>query len=206
MSGTTQTRSTVAWSELVKARGWTDSLIKRHLGDPDELKTNPYHRSGPPMRLFLIQRVEEVEMHSEVAAALEKVAERRPQLSAAAKAAADSKRDELLHAVGDLNIEVPRLDLNDLFRRAIRSYNELWANRGEASKYADSESDPDFLCRIAANYVRHNLVDYDRILRALGGKVGKAEAYYLFKDRVMKRIFEVYPELSASEPSAALAN
>ena len=36
----------------LKARGWTDALIRDLLGAPDQTRINPHHRSGPPMRLY----------------------------------------------------------------------------------------------------------------------------------------------------------
>jgi hypothetical protein len=45
----------------LKDRRWTDSMIKTLLGQPDETATNPIYKSGPPMRLYLLERVEQTE-------------------------------------------------------------------------------------------------------------------------------------------------
>ncbi|GFG76150.1 hypothetical protein [Mycobacterium botniense] len=42
----------------LKQRGWTDGAVKRFLGEPDALVTNPNYRSGPRMRLYDLPRVE----------------------------------------------------------------------------------------------------------------------------------------------------
>lgn len=47
---------------------WTPSAIKKFLGDPDKLVTNPVYRTAPPMRMFLTSRVEQVETTEEWAA------------------------------------------------------------------------------------------------------------------------------------------
>jgi hypothetical protein len=47
-------------SELLR-RGWTHGLIKKLLGDPDQLERNPHHRSGPKMRLYARTRVLQAE-------------------------------------------------------------------------------------------------------------------------------------------------
>jgi hypothetical protein len=47
-------------SELLR-RGWTQSLIKKLLGHPDQLERNPHHRSGPKMRLYARTRVLQAE-------------------------------------------------------------------------------------------------------------------------------------------------
>lgn len=47
-------------SEL-RRRGWTDSQIRKLLDEPDELKPNPHHEHGQPMRCYLLSRVEMIE-------------------------------------------------------------------------------------------------------------------------------------------------
>lgn len=59
-TATTNKAAMVMLSQL-KERGWTDTLVRDLLGAPDQTRTNPYHRSGPPMRLYNISRVEDVE-------------------------------------------------------------------------------------------------------------------------------------------------
>ena len=43
-------------SELLR-RSWTQGLIEKLLGKPDQLMANPHHRSGPKMRLYARTRV-----------------------------------------------------------------------------------------------------------------------------------------------------
>jgi hypothetical protein len=45
----------------LKARGWTETLIRQYLGAPDSSCPNPYYRSAAPMRLYARARVEAVE-------------------------------------------------------------------------------------------------------------------------------------------------
>jgi hypothetical protein len=47
-------------SELLR-RGWTQGLIEKLLGKPDQLMPNPHHRSGPKMRLYARTRVLQAE-------------------------------------------------------------------------------------------------------------------------------------------------
>ena len=57
--------------ELISASGlkwerfWTDSLIKKFLGEPDKLGINPHYRTGPKVRLYNLKRVVEVERTKE---------------------------------------------------------------------------------------------------------------------------------------------
>ncbi|ACL41988.1 hypothetical protein Achl_4037 (plasmid) [Pseudarthrobacter chlorophenolicus A6] len=48
-----------------RSPAWTPSAIKKFLGDPDKLVTNPVYRNGPRMRMFLTERVEEIESSEE---------------------------------------------------------------------------------------------------------------------------------------------
>ena len=42
-------------------RYWTDSLIKKFLGEPDKLGMNPVIRTGPKVRFYNLKRVVDVE-------------------------------------------------------------------------------------------------------------------------------------------------
>lgn len=48
-----------SWS--LKKRGWTDTMIKSILGEPDEYRVNPYHKSAAPMRLWSEDKVRRAE-------------------------------------------------------------------------------------------------------------------------------------------------
>ena len=59
---TTTTRPKTHFSAAsLKHRGWTDAMIRDHLGDPDKQGVNPHYRSGPQTRLYSIERVERIE-------------------------------------------------------------------------------------------------------------------------------------------------
>ena len=42
---------------LLKQRGWTESMIKTFLGEPDAEKDNPIYKSAAPMKLYDMKRV-----------------------------------------------------------------------------------------------------------------------------------------------------
>lgn len=65
-------------------RGWTESMIRDLLGDPDLLTDNPHYKSAAPRRLWRLQKAEAAEATPEFAERRER-AER--QCAAAAKAA-----------------------------------------------------------------------------------------------------------------------
>ena len=57
--------------------GFTDSMIKQYLGEPDKRSINPYYHTAPMEKLWLISKVEEVIENPEVKSKLEKLEIRR---------------------------------------------------------------------------------------------------------------------------------
>jgi hypothetical protein len=51
-------------SELLR-RGWTQGLIEKLLGKPDQLTPNPHYRGGPKMRLYARARVLRAEVSAD---------------------------------------------------------------------------------------------------------------------------------------------
>jgi hypothetical protein len=194
-------------ARLKSERGWTDGMIKTFLGEPDKTAPNPHYSSaGAPMRLYLLQRVEETEASAEWQAAKAAKAGARAKIAKASKATADRKRAELLAAIARVTVVVPELTMSQLRKLAVQHYNELWAARGKYEKRASENDDPAFLNRIAYNCLRHDLVVIkladgdvvyrDELLAALHGVVGKNDAYDALWDKVSEAVFNAYPDLA----------
>ena len=79
---------------VLKKWGWTDALIDRHLGEPDELGKNPISSSGPDVKLYRKERVRKIEQTPDIREALENVQLRRKGAGATSgkKAASPAKR------------------------------------------------------------------------------------------------------------------
>jgi hypothetical protein len=77
----------------LKARGWTETMIRDLLGDPDWLADNPHCKSAAPMRLWRVQRAGQAEASPGFAARQEQA---RRACAAAAKAAETKKIWKLL--------------------------------------------------------------------------------------------------------------
>ena len=56
----------------LKARGWTDTLIDRHLPEPDDYRDNPHYKCAGPMKMWLRRRVHCAERRKAVVAHMEK--------------------------------------------------------------------------------------------------------------------------------------
>jgi hypothetical protein len=66
-------------------RYWTDSLIKKFLGEPDKLGMNPVIRTGPKVRFYNLKRVVDVERTPEFQEAFIKSQKRSKQSKTNAK-------------------------------------------------------------------------------------------------------------------------
>jgi hypothetical protein len=173
-------------------------MVRDLLGEPDKRALNPYYRSGPPIRLYAVARVEEAERSEEFEVA-RAAAERR---SAAGKAGAGKRREAVLAAVRAAEIEVPGMADRELAERAVRWRNELDELRAEyrsdhlAEPATVGSAEPGALVRWEVNYLRHALTRYDDLLDGLYGATGRAGAEQLLRIRVYGAIAARYPRLA----------
>ena len=169
-------------------------MIDRFLAEPDKLAVNPHYRSGPPRKLYLQSRVDEIE-----ASDVFKIAKRRaaPRKAAAKKAVATKARDTERY-VERLIVVVPRIADADLAERACNHYNFRAAPRSDEDYFrpATPQSDGRFLERITVNYLRHRLTQYESHLTDVAGKVASAAAKAAIKAKVLDAIAVAYPRLA----------
>ena len=171
----------------LKERGWTESIIKRFVPDPDATAPNPYNRHGASTKLYNIDRIERVEQTNEFKEAQDKADRRRKS----AKKAVETKEQKLLEEIEGWEIVMECKPLNIVRRDAIRAYNARMPDVP-----ASLDSDQSFLDRITVNYLRHELSSYDAHLGALFGKVGKGDAYHTIRMKVLRKISKSYPDLA----------
>ena len=140
-------------TEIIKTRNWTESLIKKHLGEPDLLKTNPHYKSGSQMKLFLLERVIQVENSKEFQVDFEKSKRRR----IAALNMIKTKTENLIHNINNIEIMVEKIDFYKLLKDTIDQYNSRnifsWINE----KTLDNKTKN----RLIVNYIRHHLTSYE---------------------------------------------
>ena len=168
-------------SEL-RTRGWTEGLIKNFMPVADGKRPNPF-RSSQDMLFYSRARVEAVEQTPEFCEALAKAKRRQ----AGAEQAGLTKTRRLLDLVKGCGITVFRVAEDEIRKTSYCTY----AGNYQGKRFIDY---PGWSPRTAVNCIRHNYTNYDAALRSLVGKVGKAAAYEMLKDRVLDEIAEVYPE------------
>jgi len=182
----------------LKARGWSEAMIKQFLSEPDELKPNPYYKSAAPMRLYNLKRVEKVEKSKKFIEA-KAAADRRKE--SAAKGVA-TKVEKAVEYAKTVKIEVPVVNYDTLVKHACRHYNDWHECDRNGMPNIDfipadpKHSDPEFLHRITINYLRHECTSYDDELEKLFGKTGIHEAHQILQRRINKEISTTYPQLN----------
>lgn len=175
-------------SEL-RERGWTDSMIRRLLTEPDATLPNPEYRSGAPMRLYLRERVEVLETSTDFLRLRDIGAQRAER----ARKAATRRAASLVETARCYVPTLPAaLDYVRLLKHAIRAYNDENMHR---ERFADPSSDPAFLARISWNYFRHHLTDWDATWDALSGKPGVRDAYLVAAGALTAHVCERFPLL-----------
>lgn len=169
----------------LRARGWTDAMVRDLLGAPDVQGRDPRRWSIAPVRLYRVARVEAVERTPEFT----RCAADSGRRSASAEAGAEARRRAVLAAIRAEPIEVPRLPAAELERRAVR-HRHLLGARGPGGVAAGA------LVRWQVNYLRHALSRYESLLDGLYGSTGRAEAEQLLRRRLYEAIAAAYPGLA----------
>lgn len=181
-------------STSLKERGWSDSMIKNILGEPDDYMDNPHYKCAAPMRLWTVEHVRNAERRKVFKEAAAKYAARKDGAAEAARKAVETKREKCLNYARTVEIDIPVMSKRVLVREAIDSYN-IYHAWDRYPSYADEDCDTEFLNRITVNYLRHECTEYEEQLYELSGKVGIQEAHDILKERINQAIFEVYPDL-----------
>ena len=193
---TTDCRNTAALltATQLKARGWTNALIRDLLGAHDQTRINPHHRNGPPMRLYEVGRIENVEGSAAWAARTEATQRRKE----GAAQAVETKRTRLQAHLDAVEINLPMIGADDLLWLPCHHYNQRQFDRGNFDGWdATPVSDPAFLQRISVNFLRHAMSDYDAELVNIFGSVGVGEGYQEINRKAFAAIGAAYPILTA---------
>jgi hypothetical protein len=175
----------------LRERGWTDAMVREHLGEPDTTRPNPRYASAAPMKLYLTGRVEAAEAGPDWADRKANADRRR----AAGVAVVGRKRAETESLARQLatDLAASLAFPADPRRTAIEAYNKWhsdgctcpgWHELGFCDKRANTSDSPEFLRRIIVNYARHRLTGYDRACHQLAGRVGRQDAHEILRAEV----------------------
>ena len=174
----------ITQSAILERKGWSKSLILRLLGEPDTRKKQP----GRPnlICLYFFSRVMEVELSEDFVFAQDAL-NRRKQ---AAEKVVNTKVCKLMADIAKMSVKVQSVKQINLERLAVEAYNE---RHWESATTASTNSDSDFLNRLAVNYLRHELTLYDYAFETVAGKTGKSEGIVAIRTKVFDAIASAYP-------------
>ena len=170
-------------SEL-KERGWTDSLIRDHLGQPCRSKHVRGHKH--PMLLYSKARV----LEAEASPSFSEQQIRSQARSEIAKQSAARRAKSTREAAATLRFKVIKMSPSRLLGEAIASY------RQRTGWHVTRNDDLAFLERLQVNYARHELTSYDEVLPLFDGEIGVADAKQVIRQAVYAAIADAYPHLA----------
>jgi hypothetical protein len=175
----------------LRRRGWTTTAILRFAGEPDDTCLNPYYLSGPLINRYLKKRIEQIERTNKFQDWLDKSKKRKQ----GASVGVETKRQKLMCYLDGVKIDVPIIDKERLIQEAVKHYNAMSFCSPGPLKIAHETDNEEFLLRIAVNYLRHELSDYEDELYEIYGKVGVREAVSKLREKVYDAIGTAYPWL-----------
>lgn len=178
-------------SRLKSEYFFTDSLLKKWLGEPDSIVANPHYGSAAPMRLHRIGKILLLRTLPDVEQDLAKIADKRESRSETAKIAARAKRDAWIAAFNKTKVSYH-------FPKTYAAAEKAARERGGQGVAEWSDTDIATRHRWTVNMLRHEFTNYDAILAlALPPGMAGQQCYYTVKCRILQKIADRFPELNA---------
>jgi hypothetical protein len=177
----------------IKERGWTDALIRKFLGMPDDYAANFAYPGGAPVRLYRLDRISTIEASEEFRQAQEQSAKRRTS----SVKALDTKRAAVLKWIDSLEgPKLPPAPRADLTRLAVNWFNEAHAWRGDCERWWTGTETENYLAAVVVDYVLHRLGDYETKLRRAVGKLPQADDLAVIRAKILAAIGAAFPWLA----------
>lgn len=169
--------------------GWTKSMIDKLLSEPT-LAPNPHYKNASPMKLYNEEEVLDMMLTEEYEMEYEKASKRKKAAQRAVVTKKKNLSEELKQYAESVTVTI--LDEQELIRRTIQAKKEWYEYNWK--DFCEFDIDDYTLNRWVVNYIRHNLVQYSQGLRALVGKTGREEVYKEYRNLILEKIAEAYPD------------
>lgn len=179
-------------SQLLR-KGWSKTMIAKHLGEPDLTNPNPINQKWAPVKRYKRSRVEWSEKSEAFQQDLER--SRARSLSSGGRKAAETRRQRDRKWAKEVELEIQSMRQRHLLKAAIDHFNNRQDCESPEVIYATEKSDPEFLFRIQVNLVRHNLTNYEDLLSRLFGRIDQNSLYIIIRNRINNEIVSRHPWL-----------
>jgi len=176
----------ITQSGILTRKGWSKSLIKKLLGEPDLRKKVSGHTH--PLCLYQLDRVQTIELSD----AFHEYQDILNRHRFASTKAVQTKTNKLMAEVANMVVTVKSLPIFKIQHFAIDAYNDFHDEYDNG--FASSKSDKTFLKRITVNYIRHQLTQYDFTLEEVAGRTGIDKAVDAIRKKVFTEISNTYPQ------------
>lgn len=185
--------------EMIKCRGWNDKMIKKLLPPPEEIR-----KPSRKIKYYLwktddVIKAETTDEFKSMKASYDSNREISMKAVRTKKEALAKKIDD---AISNITIKYVPYDI--LKKMTIKSKQEWYYSNGDYDIIGDV--DDATMKRWMINYIRHNLTAYDSVLFSTAGKTGISDEYIRYRNAVMNKIEEVYPELFVKNNGNNLCN
>jgi hypothetical protein len=190
----------ISLTKLIKERGWTDAMVRKHLGPPDALAASPFRDVDRPMRVYLLRRVERAERRAEVIAGLQRAADALRLREMIDDGSIERLREKLAEDLNSVPIDVAMISMEDLRARAYAALNRARAEQGrDPLDFPDGKLPSGAMTR----YARDNMVDHASLAERFEHRAEPLQVAYLLRDRIEAAVLDAYPELATSPAPTA---
>lgn len=180
----------------VKARGWTDKMIRELLGEPDERRPNPRYSGRADYLLYLLERVEEAERTDAFFELLDQSERRKDRGAVAGVKTAEQRLAKIQAQIEAFDIVLPDLTPDELVLQSCASYNAWAVSNGLERKPITPKSDSQALTMVRVSFLLHATPGYRELFAKLWKQPGAAEARRRLNERIYQVIATTYPEFT----------
>lgn len=173
-------------------RGWTKTMVEKMNLQVVKTVPNPHHKSAPPMKLYDLKTVKRKEKNK----TFQLLAEKANKRKMSAKKAVETKMNKMNEYLLNLKIKIPNTNKENILLQSVRQHNQIqdhYQNYDSCINEKDIENvDTKRQIRIVANYIRHQMTDYEEILYDNTGKTGIHHAHDFLKEKITNMVIEKY--------------
>lgn len=124
------------------------------------------------------------------------LAEKANKRKMSAKKAVETKMNKMNEYLLNLKIKMPNTNKENILLQSVRQHNQIqdyYQNYDSCINEKDIENvDAKRQIRIVANYIRHQMTDYEEILYDNTGKTGIHHAHDFLKEKITNMVIEKY--------------